>query len=70
MRRRIPNAAKIVLALTAAGFLLSGCHGYRAYHGGPHVAPPGHSYKHHYHGKDRKHGDRYRYYRHGDRRWR
>ena len=66
MRLRIPSAAKALFVLTAAGLLLSGCHyHHRAYHGGPHYAPPGHSY--HYHGKDRKQGYGHRYDRRGHR---
>ncbi|MEQ8354745.1 MAG: hypothetical protein RH942_04345 [Kiloniellaceae bacterium] len=60
MRRRVPSAAKALIALTAAGLLLSGCHYYRPYHGGPYYAAPGDGYSHH-HGKGKK-------YRQGNRR--
>ena len=65
MRLRIPSAAKALVVLTAAGLLLGGCHYHRAYHGGPHFAPPAHG--HHTHGKGKKHGHGHHHYRHGHR---
>ena len=65
MRIGIPSAAKVLVVLTAAGLLLSGCHYHRAYHGGPHYAPPGHGY--HYHGKGKKHGHGHHSHRRGHR---
>lgn len=67
MRLRIPSAAKVLVVLTAAGLLLGGCHYHRAYHGGPHFAPPGHGYQHHSHGKGKKHGHGHHSPRHGHR---
>jgi len=64
MRIRIPGTAKALIVLTAAGLLLSGCHYHRHHYGGPHFAPPGHSYKHHP-GKGKKHG--HGHHRHGHR---
>ena len=56
MRRRIPGAAKALIALTATGLLLGGCHAYhRAHHGKPYYAAPGH-HGHPHHAKHRKHG--------------
>jgi hypothetical protein len=63
MRLRIPSAAKVLVVLTAAGLLLSGCHYNRPYHGGPHYAPPSHGY--HYHGQGKKQGYGNHRYRHG-----
>ena len=54
MSRRVPRAAAALIALTAAGLLLSGCHvHHRAHHGKPYYAAPAHG--HHYHGKGKKH---------------
>ena len=71
MEARFPKAARALLVLTAAGLLLSGCHTYyRAGHGGPYYAAPGHGYGHHYYsgGKGgRGDGHYYRDGRHGGR---
>jgi len=66
MRLRIPNAAKVLVVLTAAGLLLGGCYYHpRATYGGPHYAAPGHGYQHH--GKGKKQGYGHHRYRHGQR---
>jgi hypothetical protein len=68
MRLRIPNAAKVLVVLTAAGLVLGGCYYHpRAAYGGPHYAPPSHGYQHHSHGKGKKHGYGNHHYRHGHR---
>lgn len=68
MRRRVPSAAKALIALTATGLLLSGCHAYhRAYHGKPYYAVPGHGHHHHPHGKGKKQRHGPPPYHHGQR---
>ncbi len=68
MRPRVPSAAKALIALTAAGLLLSGCHAYhRAYYGKPYYAAPGHGHHHQPHGKGKKHRHGPPPYHHGHR---
>ena len=56
MPRRVPSAAKALIALTATGLLLSGCHAYyRAHHGKPYYAAPAYGHPHYRYGKGKKH---------------
>lgn len=72
MRRRVPSAVKTLIALTAAGLLLSGCHAYhRAHHGKPYYAAPAYGHhQHRPHGKGKKHHHRPPPYHHGQRGYR
>lgn len=63
MRLPIPGAAKALIALTAAGLLLSGCYAHPRAYVGTHFAPPAYGHSHHA-GKPWKHGQRHRHDRH------